>query len=181
MTETQKNLPSLGTIVKRLQNEAETPNWDADFINKVLNEIPQEALTHYLTEALGRLVFVYDNERRRATKDAFLSVKPSPTPTKAPGAGTTFTPPISTKQELLRSTYWPEFLRSTISTDTGTKMLGMATAVDLDQAATKLRGHAAAATANAKSYERLKTALVKAGVEKVADLDITVVNKAMSS
>ena len=161
MPTTTLNRVRLTQIIRTAIENSESPDRGADFIDQVMSTIDPSDYETYLREALKRVVPVIDNEVRR---DSIQHVFTPPRPTRG-----------LTKGDMLRSRYWPAFLHQSLPTETGRKVLGFATAVDLDYAANVRTAQAEKNLEEASKYQRLASLLRLNDVNTLAELDITLI------
>lgn len=167
----------LSRVVKTAIREATDPDRGPEFVAKVVALIPEEDYRAALTQALGRLVHVYDNEIRREALRRVLApveMRESGTRSIVGETGKTY---VSRKQQQQREVYWPAFLSTRIATAAGSKQLGNATVGEVNYYVTYLKSHAEKTIANAAQYAKLSAAMKEHKVDVVRLLSPDVLEK----
>lgn len=170
---------SLAQLVKRVMRSTEDPDRGPEFVTRVLDEISDDMLRPYLREALSRVVHVYDNEARREGVRKLVSAAKTPVQEAETVVGSPRV--VSVKQELLRTVYWPQYLKESIPVPGGRKALGSATVDDLLFYRDNLRDHARMTLKNAQRANRLIQMLRDSGVSTVGELDLNSVEALYAS
>lgn len=154
---------SISALIQSVIDEYPSSDRSEAFVAAVMEKIPREDYEHYLKQTLLRVVLMVDAQSRRSSISRLTSSHRMPVG--------------SPKRELLKTRYWPEFLRQSIPTDHGRVQLGLASPQDLAYAAQIRVAHATASLEEADKYQRLSDLMAREHAQKLSDLDFSIVEE----
>lgn len=136
---------------------------DADpysVVDRVVEDIPAPLRVQYLREAV-----------RSRVPSVLARARASVTPEIRKG--------VSTKQSLIRDSYWPRFLQQRIFLPDGYKFLAEATAADLRIASAQREAQAQELLFRAEQFSALADLMEESGVQFLEQLDSTAGSKVL--
>lgn len=165
---------SLFGAFKATADSYEGPDRGAEFVDALIESIPETQYEEALRQALRRLSPVYDNDYRRSTVGQGLSAVTSPDRPENNVASFTHASGrryASKRQMIQVEEYWPAFLKVSLRTATGRKRLADFTLVDVSFHINQLEDHAAFTQADADRFKALRSIMQTKRAATVAELD----------